>query len=163
MARLVLADASPLIVLSRVGGLDWLPAFFGTVTLPEEVRQEVLDCGAWPGQASLRAALDSGWLLISARHYETPLLPDLDEGEAACIRAAVNHPEPGLILMDERPGRAIAREFGIQVAGTAALIGMARQRGLIPSARAIFEELLQSDFRISADVIRAVLERVGET
>ena len=31
MARLVLADASPLIGLARVDGLRWLPPLFGTV------------------------------------------------------------------------------------------------------------------------------------
>jgi len=43
-----------------------------------------------------------------------------------------------------------------------ALIGMARQRGLIASARQVFEQLHQSDFRISPQVIKTVLQRVGE-
>ena len=64
-------------------------------------------------------------------------------------------------LMDERAGRAVAKEKGIIVIGTAALIGEAKKRGLIPSARQTFEVLHQSDFRISANVIRTVLERVG--
>ena len=68
-----------------------------------------------------------------------------------------------LLLMDERAGRATAMEYGLQVAGTAAVIGMARQRGLIPSARAVFAKLHASDFRISVAVIATVLERFGET
>jgi predicted nucleic acid-binding protein len=69
---------------------------------------------------------------------------------------------PALLLMDERAGRAVALELGLQVAGTAAVIGMARQRGLIASARQIFECLHQSDFRISPQVIKTLLARVGE-
>ena len=64
--------------------------------------------------------------------------------------------------MDERAGRAVAQELGIQVAGTAAVIGLAKKQGLIPSAKASFERLHVLDFRISAQVIRAVLSRVGE-
>jgi predicted nucleic acid-binding protein len=37
-----------------------------------------------------------------------PELPDLDEGEAACIRIALASPQPSLLLMDERAGRALA-------------------------------------------------------
>ena len=99
---------------------------------------------------------------ISEAAPATPELPDLDEGEAACIRMALAWNEPALLLMDERAGRAVAEENGLRVAGTAAVIGMARLRGLIPSAREVFARLHQSDFRISAEVIKTVLERVGE-
>ncbi|MEF8755103.1 MAG: DUF3368 domain-containing protein [Accumulibacter sp.] len=161
MARLVLADASPLIALARLGGLRWLPVLFGTLVLPESVRAEILDHGDWPGQDALRQALDAGALVIGDDDG-TPELPELDEGEAACIRLALRHGGPVLILIDERAGRAVAAEHGIAVAGTAAIIGMAKQCGLIPSARDAFEELRRGDFRISDEVIQAVLQRVGE-
>jgi predicted nucleic acid-binding protein len=91
-----------------------------------------------------------------------PDLPDLDEGEAASIRLALASGPRVLLLIDERAGRAVARELGLQLAGTAAVIGLARERGLIPSARAVFARLHSSDFRIAAEVIQAVLERCGE-
>ena len=55
------------------------------------------------------------------------------------------------------PGGQPALEMGLQVAGTAAVIGMAKTRGLVASARDVFSALHQSDFRISAEVIRMVL------
>jgi len=67
-----------------------------------------------------------------------------------------------LILMDERAGRAVATELGMRVAGTAAVIGLAKKRRLIDSARSRFERLHSTDFRISAAVIQAVLREVGE-
>lgn len=91
-----------------------------------------------------------------------PDLPELDEGESACIRIALMTAAPALILMDERAGRAIAIEHGLRVAGTAAVIGMAKTHGLIPSAREVFAQLHASDFRISAAVIQTVLQGVGE-
>lgn len=162
MARLVLADASPLIALARLGSLDWLGALFGQVALPETVRAEILDCGTWPGRDALRRTIEAGGLVVRCDDGGTPELPELDEGEAACIRVALRHSGPALILMDERAGRAVAAEHGISVAGTAAVIGMAKQHGLIPSAHAAFEELLRGDFRLSGEVIQTVLERVGE-
>jgi predicted nucleic acid-binding protein len=162
MARLVLADASPLIGLARVDGLRWLPQLFGPVWVPAEVKSEVL-CGfGTADEERISAALASGWLMVCGPAPLTPALPDLDEGETACIRLALAHPGPSLLLMDERHGRAMAVECGLTVAGTAAVIGMARARGLIPSARAVFTHLHASDFRISPAVIQTILDRVGE-
>lgn len=39
---------------------------------------------------------------------------------------------------------------------------MAKEKGIITSAKAAFETLHQSDFRIAVDVIKTVLIRVGE-
>ncbi len=162
MARLVLIDSSPLIGLARVGGLPWLGALFGVVWMPPQVRREVLSSRGIPDEAAILAAEATGWLRESDPPPMGPELPDLDEGETACIRIALANPEPSLLLMDERAGRAIATERGLQVAGTAAVIGMAKTRGLIGSAREAFARLHRLDFRISAQVIETVLRRVGE-
>ena len=162
MARLVLTDASPLIGLSIVSGLPWLQCLFGQVWMPAEVEAEVLSGQVPRGEAELRAALSAGWLQTWPGQRAAAELPNLDEGESACIRIALAHPETTLLLIDERAGRAVAAEHGIKIAGTAAVIGLARQRGLIPSAKPVFAALHASDFRISADVVRTVLARVGE-
>lgn len=59
-------------------------------------------------------------------------------------------------------GRVVARELGLKLAGTAAVIGLARQQGLIPSARSLFAALHASDVRIAPEGIQAVLQRCGE-
>lgn len=160
--RIVLSDASPLIGLARVDGLPWLPALFGEVWMPREVRREVSPDKGYPEEAALRAAEREGWLRTCADAPELPELGELDEGEASCIRIALAQQCPALLLIDERAGRAVAEEHGLRVAGTAAVIGMAKTRHLIAAARPVFERLHASDFRISAQVINAVLRRVGE-
>lgn len=64
--------------------------------------------------------------------------------------------------MDECAGRAVAEEHGLRVACTAAVIGMAKSRRLIVSAKDVFSRLHASDFRISAAVISTLLKRVRE-
>ena len=117
--------------------------------------------GATEDQAVIRAAVDRRVLNIWSDSIEPVIAVDLDQGESACIHLALSHPG-SLLPMDEQAGRAVARENRIAVAGTAAVIGQARKRHLIPSARDVFERLLQSDFRIAPEVIRTVLRQVGE-
>lgn len=162
MAGFVLTDASPLIGLAYVDGLPWLHGLFGTVWMPREVRAEVVSNRGFAGEEAILKAEAVGWLALCDPAPAVPDLPDLDEGETACIRIALAQPRPALILMDERAGRAVAQEQGLRVAGTAAIIGLAKTHGLVPSARAVFDRLHNSDFRISAEVIVTVLRRVGE-
>jgi predicted nucleic acid-binding protein len=162
MAGRVLSDASPLIGLGYVDGLHWLQQLFGVVWIPQEVNAELITGQGNAGEAALLQAKGDGWLRLAGPTPSTPMLPDLDEGEAACIRTALADAQPALMLMDERAGRAVALANGLKVAGTAAVIGMAKQRGLIEQAKPVFERLHRSDFRISAEVIAVVLRRVGE-
>ena len=162
MAAIVIADASPLIALARVGGLSWLQQLFTEVMVTDVVFAEVLTGRHPDTEAPIQQALTAGWLQTVAIATTEPALPDLDEGEASSIRLALSRNGPALLLIDERSGRAVAQELGLSVAGTAAVIGLARQRGLIPSARQVFAALHASDFRIAPAVIQAVLDRCGK-
>lgn len=162
MARIVVIDASPLIGLAIVDGLPWLPKLFGEVFLPEAVKQEVLPGKAARGEKSITLAIDSGWIKVWSEPIPSLMEIDLDAGETDCINLGLSHADGVLLVMDERAGRAVAKEKGLHVIGTAAIIGLAKKQGLIPSARAIFEVLHASDFRISAAVIQQVLISVNE-
>lgn len=162
MSRMVVIDASPLIGLAMVDGLKWLPDIFGTVFLPETVKQEVLPGKAARGEEAIAHAINAGWLTVWPETIEPQLDIDLDAGETDCINLGLSYADKVLLIMDERAGRAVAKEKGLHVIGTAAIIGQAKKQGLIASAREIFEVLHASDFRISAAVINLVLVSVNE-
>jgi predicted nucleic acid-binding protein len=160
--RFVVFDASPLIGLAIVDGLSWLSKLFDTIYVSESVQGEVLPGIAARGEDTIALAFESGWLKV----WQEPIKPlldiDLDAGETDCINIAMQYAEQVLLVMDERAGRAVAKEKGLKVIGTAAIIGIAKRQGLIDSAREIFELLHQSDFRIAPSVIKQVLSSVGE-
>lgn len=162
---MVIADASPLIGLTRVGGLEWLAQLFGQVVLTPTVLREVLPCAQQRGEPEIQAALDAGRLKV----WQKPIAPlpldlgDLDAGESESIALALQlRPTPSLLLIDERAGRAAATECGLAIIGTAAIIGRAKKTGLIPLAKPVLAKLLASDFRISAKLMMQVLKDVGE-
>lgn len=165
MARIVLSDASALIGLAMVDGLKWLPSLFGEVWIPTSVHQEVLPGVQARGETEISQALAKQHIRLWSQAVPKPhkTLGELDAGEKDCLCIALSLPAGQcLVLMDERAGRAIAKELGIRVAGTAAVIGFAKQQGLITSAKDCFARLHASDFRISKEVIQAVLTQLGE-
>ncbi len=165
LAKLVIADASPLIALSLVGQLPLLQAIFGEVLISPVVVQEVLTGKFAKGEQDIRAAFAAGWLVVSRAEEAAIALQQLDPGEAQSIKQAVTLQREGadvLLLMDEKAGRSAAAEFQITCLGTAALIAVAKRRGLIASATSLFEELLKCEFRLSQAVIREVLVDTGE-
>lgn len=46
--------------------------------------------------------MSKGWLRLAEPTPSTPELPDLDEGETACIRLALAGRQPALVLSDFR-------------------------------------------------------------
>lgn len=163
MARPVVIDSSPLIGLALIDGLAWLPKLFGQVLLPESVKQEVLPGKNSPGELAIGHALAEGWIAAWPHPIFPQLEIDLDAGETDCINIGLTDPGQILLIMDERAGRTVAKEKGLRVIGTAAIIGLAKKQGLIPSARAVLEVLHNSDFRISVAVINQVLISVNES
>lgn len=166
MARFVLSDAAPLIGLARIDGLSWLKTLFGRVHLTEEVRDEIIPGLGKPGEEAPARAIERRLLRVHPEwHWPQPQFSSLGKGEASCIRAAVNlrtRRHDCLLLMDDREARRFASSAGIDVTGTAAIVGAAKQAGLVPSAQAVFDQLRQTGLRISEAVVQGILEGVAE-
>ena len=165
MKRIVIADASALIALAKIDHLFILQGLFGQVWLAPTVLAELRLADFAATGSTLQVALDAAWLRVNPEPTANTTLTGLDAGETESILQALHAQSQGdavLLIINEQMGRAAAKELGLTIAGTAAVIGMAKQRGLIPNAKDVFAALLKTDFRISADIIRQVLASVGE-
>lgn len=70
-----------------------------------------------------------------------------------------------LLIMDDRKGRRVVRGLGyasIDVAGTGAIVALAKQTGLIDSAARVFRELQENGLYVSQDLMDRLLEGAGE-
>lgn len=160
--RFVVADASPLIGLATAGAFDLLRGLFGQIAVTERVRDEVLAGGELPGAPELARAIRDGWVSVEQEPPAATEFPDLDAGEATTLALAIAHDGPCLVLMDESLGRAHAREHGLNVTGLAGVLLAARNADLVDAVRPFLDRLKKSDFRLSAAVVRGILERAGE-
>ena len=127
----VVADASPLILLAAIGRLDLLRLLYGRVLLPAAVYQEVAGARvSAPGAAQAAAA---EWLEVVTVH--TPRAwPGLDEGEASALSLAIEL-QADLVVIDERAGRRVATQEGLAVIGVLGVLTTARRQGLVADLR----------------------------
>lgn len=84
------------------------------------------------------------------------------EGGATTLTAAARTGARCLVLIDDPVARHRARTLGLSITGTAGALLIAKRRKLIPAVRPLLEALMQADFRLSAQVVAAVLEEAGE-
>ena len=153
-------NASPIIVLARIGQEHLLHTLADEVVVPRAVAMEI---EAGPADDPARQAIASGHFTIVETVPEPDVLAwDLGSGETAVLSYALSKPGWTAIL-DDAAARKCARSFGLRFKGTLAVVILAKQRGLIPSAADVLRSLLNTGFRLEEDVIREALSRtVGE-
>jgi len=161
MARIVIADARPLIAFAGIDALAVLQKLFSVINITAAVRNE---CLAKPGPDSQRieAALDKRWLLVYAPDSLTPgvatepLSPNLGAGESDSIRLALQSPDESLLIVDDRLARRVALKRGINIVGTVRILDLAERHDLIKSAEQRIVEMRAIGYRISMELLEQI-------
>ena len=152
---IVVADASPFIVLVNIGRVEILPALFASVTIPTEVAAEL--ALPHPLQRVNDFIKDPPpWLIIRAPQKQLAF-PDLHAGESAAISLA-QELRADLLLIDEQAGRKVATQHQIPIIGTIGVVILAAERGIVPIDQ-VFTEIRHTDFRVSDEFLDEQLRR----
>ena len=160
--RLVVADASPLIGLAVAGEFDLLRKLFGRVMVTDAVRDEVLSGEDLPGSLELSNAIQAGWVVVVDVPFDAAAYPGLGAGEASTLGYATGHRASCLVLMDDLLGRSHAKANGLAHTGLAGVLVAAKKRGLLSEVRPLLGKLEAGNFRLSRQLVAALLEQVGE-
>ena len=160
---IVVSDTSPIINLAMIGRLELLPALFGEVIIPYKVFEEITQRGGtMPGAEAVLAARWVETRSCTNTVLVQALRTQLDSGEAEAIALALEL-ESGLLLIDEKMGRQVARGFSLSVMGLIGVLTLAKRKGFILEMKSVLDELIQrAGFRISDDLYQAVLKKEGE-
>jgi predicted nucleic acid-binding protein len=146
---LVVADSSPLVVLTMIGHIDKLPKLFGQVIIPPEVSAELHQSNR-PQAVRHFIALRPAWLL---ERVPTSIesIPSLHAGEIAAL-ALARELKADLVLIDEVRGRKAAADRHIPFTGTIGVLELAADQGLLELQDA-FARVKRTDFWISPELL----------
>lgn len=157
---IVVADASTIIGLHRIGRLDLLRAVFGEIHIPPSVAAELVhadpvrnvDVRLFP------------WIRLSSPDPGPGAIvwrKRLDPGESDAIALALER--NGKLVAGDGPGRKEAIRLGLDLMGLVGVAVAAKRLGAIPAMRDLFLDLVtRSNFRIKREILNGVLVKDGE-
>jgi predicted nucleic acid-binding protein len=154
-------NASPIILLAKVGLIERVPELAQSLVVPQPVVDEILRAR---GEAAAR------WLSEAGRQFIRPAVGELTElsgsnigsGERAVIAWAAAH-RGFRALLDDREARIMAQRLGIRILGTVGVVLRLKKAGLILEARSPLMQIKQVGGYISDDLMREALRSAGES
>lgn len=151
MPKVVISDASTLILLHKIGKLNLLKAVYHELVTTPEVKEEFGE--TLPQWIEIKTPSD--------KKYQTFLQTQVDLGEASAIALATDYAD-ALLLLDDLKARKLATKLNFKVSGTLGVIHRAKQLGVIDKVKPLVEKLLATNFRIADNIIREILRLNNE-
>ena len=133
---IVVSDTSPILNLAAVDKLRLLRDLYTEIVVPPAVQRELVRNGI---------QFDLKWTRVVAAQDQTEvaaLREQLDPGEAEAIVLAAEL-DAKLLLVDEKRGRRIAIDRGLEVTGLLGVLPEAKARGLIPKCKPILDDMIR--------------------
>lgn len=147
----VITDTSCLIILEKIYLLPVLHQLFQIVLITPEIAAEY-------------GTPLPDWIVIlpvKNKSFQQDLSLIVDWGEASAI-ALAHEIENNYIITDDLEARKLSIKLGLSVIGTLGVLLRAKQEGYISFVKPVIDLMKQTDFRVSADLYRAVLRKAGE-
>lgn len=156
---MIVSDSTALITLINIDEFELLSFFTQKVFIPKEVYEEV----ALLDEARVFLDVQIERKFIEVSMYNNQLLYDelnilLDSGESASIILALEKKMP--LLIDEKKGRNVAQDMGIDIIGLIGVIRFLHKKEKISKKRTkeIMQKLSTSSFRVSKKLVDMVFE-----
>ena len=153
---IVVADTSPINYLILIKEIDILPKMYGSVVVPQTVREELVRASA---PQLVRSWLDHLPIWLEVRSpvaVPDSSLAKLDAGERDAITLATELHADQLIV-DDREGRREAERRGIPVMGTLGVLREAATLKLL-DIRVVAERLQATSFYVAPEVLAKLLK-----
>ncbi len=162
----VVSNTSPILNLAVIDKLALLRARFGEIWVTPAVVEELRIEQDLPGSKAVLGAREAGWPQVKEVKEQAlaqVLRRDLDQGEAEAIALALQV-KAEWMLLDERDGRRIAKQFGLRVTGVLGILLQARREGRLSSLREAMEQLREkAGFHIRGELFADLVRKSGES
>jgi len=151
MLNLIIADTSCLILLQKIKSLNLLEKLYGKMTITPIIAEEFgLPLPDW---------VDI--IVPTDIVYQEILEATLDIGEASALALALEH-KGSLVIIDDLKGRKFAQSLGLRITGSLGILIAGKKAGHINAIKPVLEEIKTSDFRLSPDLEKTILQLAKE-
>jgi uncharacterized protein len=158
---IVISDTSPLVCLLHLNHIGLLKDLFENVIIPTAVFNELINAKII-GHNFLQT---NSFIQIKTpddKKKVEDLMLILDEGESEAIVLSLEL-KTELLLIDEAPGRKIARQYGIPIKGILGVLLLAKEKSLINGVKPLIERLqTEINFRINNNLLQKILIEANE-
>jgi Predicted nucleic acid-binding protein, contains PIN domain len=157
----VVSDASPLILLAKVGRLNLLREIYSEILIPPQVEREIV---RRKNESSLiTLAVKDGWIKVEEVEIssEVKMVEEglgLHKGEKYALSLAL-HTNTADFLADDKLARIAARILGLKAVGCLGIVRRAYEIGIITKNEAVesIQKLVKAGLWISPEVLGEVL------
>jgi predicted nucleic acid-binding protein len=89
------------------------------------------------------------------------LTQTLGKGEASAIALSFDLPHT-LIALDDLKAKKVAKSLHLKITGSLGILVKAKAQGHLEKLLPVLQQVQQTDFRISENIVRKILATVGE-
>ncbi|GGK65354.1 DUF3368 domain-containing protein [Rufibacter glacialis] len=151
MPDLVICDTSCLILFSKIKRLALLRDCYSSIYVTPEIAEEFGE--ALPDWTQIKEP--------DNKALQQTLAQVLGKGESSAIALAFDLPHP-LLALDDLKARKVAKSLDLKITGSLGILVKAKQQGHIGKLSPVLNQVQQTNFRISENIIRKILSMVGE-
>jgi predicted nucleic acid-binding protein len=156
---MIIANATPLIYLHRIGKIELLRQLFDQVSIPNEVARELR-----MGHRGEPTIPDLAWIEVMPVQNQSTvdvLAQDLDRGEAEVLALALER-SADRIIIDDALARTAAMLLHIPCIGTLGILITCKTRRLIPTVKEPLDAIMAAGLWIAPSLYEQVLHKIGE-
>ena len=157
--KVVIADTGALISLIHIGQLDLIEEVFGNFYIAKAVWDELQKYDNPDFDVSILKDIESKVKVIKTKNHLSVIM-DYGESESAILYEELN---ANYFLIDDNKARLIAESLNINCIGTLGLLIKAKQKGLLPELKPLFEKLLLFGRFFSKKLLNDILVKLGES
>lgn len=151
MHKTVISDTSILILFHKINEFNLLQKVYENLITTPEIAEEFGD--TLPNWIQIKSVTD--------KKYQALLETQIDSGEASAIALATELDDT-LLLIDDLKARKLAIKLNLRITGALGIIHKAKQLSIIDKVKPIIDKILQTDFRISENIIDEILRLNNE-
>lgn len=156
-----MVNASPLLLLAKIGQLDLLERLSPEFLVPQGVLDEI-EAGPDDDPARKWATREGAARGIVVGDVDRLVAAwDLGKGESEVLTWAHVHTGYEAIL-DDGAARKCADALQVPVRGVLGVLLLAKREGLLVAIRPLIDQLLEVEYRIALNVVQTALRLAGE-